>query len=310
MSVGPPVSPSAPLLTVNDVFLWLYLYPVRFLSLFLHRDLLYTIGRVGEIFAQPCSRRWKRIVVDRMLAADSGISRTDAPRLARQLVSNGIYHRLDDLVLSRSGAGHRLRCVGAAGLEHLEAAKAAGKGVIVLSGHFFASRLGNRYLATIGHPVLTVRHRSPSHVRAGRLGRRLLRPRIDELLHRVIQDEVSAHDRGCTLKILQRLRSGGLVDIHFDGRAGARPFQWPLMGIPRRFSSGIFDLVRLSECAVVPMLCVGRSTGFRIVFSPRLQLVMTATRDEFVAVNLATFVRVLEEQVQNNPEQWTLWDQP
>lgn len=97
LSVGPPVSPSAPLLTFNDVLIWLYLYPVRFLSLFLHRDLLYGIGRVAEIFAQPCSRRWKRIVVDRMLAADSGISRTDAPRLARRLVSDGIYHRLDDL---------------------------------------------------------------------------------------------------------------------------------------------------------------------------------------------------------------------
>jgi lauroyl/myristoyl acyltransferase len=125
----------------------------------------------------------------------------------------------------------------------------------------------------------------------------------------VIRDEVSAQDRECTLKILQRLRSGGLVDIHLDGRAGARPLQWPLMGIPRRFSVGIFDLVRLSGCAVVPMLCVGRSTGFRIVFSPRLQLVMTATRDEFVAANLVTFVRVLEEQILNNPEQWTLWDQ-
>ena len=148
-----------------------------------------------------------------------------------------------------------------------------------------------------------------AQLRAGRLGRRLLRPRMDELLHRVIRDEVSVHDRGCTLDILQRLRSGGLVNIHLDGRAGARPLEWPLMGVPRRFSSGIFDLVRLSGSAVVPMLCVGRSSGFRIVFSPMLQLVRTATRDEFVAANLPAFVRVLEQQVVNNPGEWTLWDQ-
>ena len=47
------------------------------------------------------------------------------------------------------------------------------------------------------------------------------------------------------------------------------------------FSTEIVDLVRLSGCAVVPMPCLSRSTGFRFIFSPMLDVVKAHTsRDQ------------------------------
>jgi lauroyl/myristoyl acyltransferase len=128
-----------------------------------------------------------------------------------------------------------------------------------------------------------------------------------EFLHAVIGESVYIQDRECTLKIVRRLRSGGLVNIHFDGQSGTRTTPWSLLGIPRRFSTGIFELIRLSSCAVVPMICLGRSSAFRIIFGPMLDIVQAPGRDEFIRANLPAFVQTIEKQILDYPEEWEQW---
>jgi hypothetical protein len=55
------------------------------------------------------------------------------------------------------------------------------------------------------------------------------------------------------------------------------------------------------------MLCLGRSSGFRIKFEPSLNLVAAFGREEFVGANLMSFVRILEKQIQEYPEEWEEW---
>ena len=298
----------APLFTAHDLLLLLYLYPFRFLSTLVPRVLLYQLAGVAEPFLQFHSREWKNMVMRRMLATPClDITPERAAQIAQRLVSNAAFRLVDDLLLSRPSFQDALRCADVRGIEHLERGKSAGKGVLVLTGHFYAGRLARRYLATIGYPMLAVRHQVLTEDLAGRLGSRILQPRLAEFLHEVIQDEVYVQDPGCTLKILQRLRSGGLVNIHFDARHGARTTESRLLGVPRRFATGVFDIVRLSGCAVVPMLCLGRSAGLRITFGPALDIVDAAGRDEFVAANLPSFVQTIEKQIADHPEEWTLW---
>jgi lauroyl/myristoyl acyltransferase len=295
-------------LTVNDLLWFLYLYPLRMLSVVGGRGLIHGIGRLAEPFVQFLARERRNLVMRRMLAAQcAGITQDQALKIARQFIANSNFRMLDDLVLSSPSFQRMLRCEGVQGIEHLERAKSAGKGVIVLTAHFCACRIAKRHLATIGYPMLSVRDPRPPGDWWGRLGRRILEPRYIELLQAVIGEAVYVHDRGFTLKIVQRLRSGGLVNIHFDGQSGARAVQWPLLGVPRWFSTGIFDIIRLSGCAVLPMLCLGRSTAFRIVFGPMLDMVQVPERDEFVRANLPSFVQTIEQQIRDNPGEWEQW---
>jgi len=126
-------------------------------------------------------------------------------------------------------------------------------------------------------------------------------------LHAIVGDTADLLTPSCTLKILQRLRSGGLVSIMMDVAGGARVIQSRLLGAPHRFSAGLLDIIRLSGCAVVPMLSLGRSSDLRIVFSPPLDIVQSASRDEFIDRNLPTFVQCLEKQIADHPEEWVLW---
>jgi lauroyl/myristoyl acyltransferase len=304
---APPSAPrlaGVPLLTVDDLLWFLYLYPLRVLAAFVPPGLTYSIGRLFQFRV----RKRRDMATRRILTAQcAGISRDRVPQIADNFLANSAIRMLDDLVLSWPSFPKRLRCSGIQGLEHLERGRSAGKGVILLTAHFCAIRVAKRYLATIGHPILTVRDQTQRGDWWGCFGRRILEPRRMEFLHAIIGESVYIQDRECTLKILRRLRSGGLVNIHFDGQSGTRTTPWSLLGTPRHFSTGVFDLVRLSGCAVVPMICLGRSSAFRIIFGPMLDIAQAPGRDEFIRANLPAFVQTIEKQILDYPEEWEQW---
>ncbi|HTS50728.1 MAG TPA: lysophospholipid acyltransferase family protein [Bryobacteraceae bacterium] len=237
----------------------------------------------------------------------SGISPNEAPRIARQLVSSAMFRLLDDVVVARPAFLKELRVAEVSGLEYLDAGVAHGKGVVIVIGHFSAVRISRRYLATLGYRILAVRGYQPAAGGAGRLSGRWVQPRLAKFMRAVIRDEVDSRSPDCTLQILRRLRSGGLVSMTLDAPGGSRRVEVSLLGTPSRFSTGLLDIIRLSGCSVVPMLCLGRSSDLRIVFSPPLDIVPCASRDEFIDRNLPTFVKCLEKQIADHPAEWVLW---
>jgi KDO2-lipid IV(A) lauroyltransferase len=200
-----------------------------------------------------------------------------------------------------------LRCTGLDGIQHLESAIARGKGVILLAGHLCANRIALRYLATKGHPALFVRNQWPENKAEGRFGRRFLQPRNAQLLVRANPDHVTIQDPDCSLRIMRRLRTGGLVALQIDA-GGGTPIEQPFLGVPWRVRCGIFEIVRLTDCAVVPMLCLGSSSGFRIRFDPMLEIDGAPSRETFLSANLPRFLAVVERHIIENPEEWRLWN--
>jgi hypothetical protein len=55
------------------------------------------------------------------------------------------------------------------------------------------------------------------------------------------------------------------------------------------------------------MLCLGRSSAFRIIFCPVLDIVQAPGRDEFIQANLPAFVETIEQQIVDHPEEWEQW---
>ena len=296
-----------PLCTVNDLFWLLYLYPLRMLFTVLPRACFEWLGKFAEPFVQWHERERREKGTRGLLAAYPAMTRDQAARIARQSIANNMFRALDDLLLLRSLGPAMLNCTGIEGAEHLRRAVSGGKGVIFLTGHFCANRIAVRYLAAAGYPVLSVHNRRPSNRAEGRLGRRMLQPRHIELQRRANPDVVYIQDAECSLKILQRLRSGGIVNIQLDGVPGSRAVEWPFLGRQWRFPAGYFDIVRLSGAAVLPMSCLGRSTGFRIIFSSRMEVSQAPSSEEFVDRYLPRFTEVLGQQIANHPEEWRLW---
>ncbi len=305
---APPVSNtnSTPLVTLNDLLWLLYLYPLRLLARVLPRWCLYAIGRLSDPIIQFEARRSKARAVP-WIAQACRTTPAHASRIASQSVSNVMVRTLDGALLLRPSWDSLLRCTGIDGAQHLEDAMARGKGVILLAGHFCANQVALRYLAAQDHAALCVHNQRRRNEAEGRLGMRFLRSRSAQMQKRVNPDQVYLQDPDCSLRIMRRLRAGGLVALQIDGRGGSEIGQ-VFLGVPWRVRCGIFEIVRLSECAVVPMLCLGRSSGFRIRFDPMLEIDRDASRETFVSTNLPRFLAVVERQITENPEEWRLWN--
>lgn len=268
---------------------------------------LYLIGWILDPLYQFLMRDKKRRIAEQMRTASGGrISDSDLNRCVKQYVTNSINRSLDDFHLTDSRKAERIPASVVEGLDHLTQAVQSGRGVLLISGHFFANRVGKRYLARIGHPVMSVRNGKPPDFRMGWLGWRFLQPQYVRFLTSVIQDEVLTQDPDCVLKIFQRLRRGGIVNIHID-----TPFQpavcMPFLGRKKMVSTGLLEVMRLTGCAVLPILFLGNQQSSRICIEEPLTLDVSLSRDDFVAQHLPQMMAILERQILAHPSEWELW---
>ncbi|MCU0990965.1 MAG: hypothetical protein MUE63_15705 [Xanthomonadales bacterium] len=127
----------APLFTVQDLLGWAYLYPVRGLFRLLPvRFSGWLTRRLAPLYAW-FRRDTRGKVESGMTLAFRGREMQDsAARLARAFIVRDVRKVVDDLLIHRLPAGALARKATVNGLDHLQAALAEGRGVIVISGHF------------------------------------------------------------------------------------------------------------------------------------------------------------------------------
>jgi lauroyl/myristoyl acyltransferase len=301
-----------PLVSVKDLLWFLYLYPLRALATRLGRKNLYRLGSVAEpLFRALTGERARRANKRIMQSLEGEYSSSETADITRRFVSNAIWRALDDLLLTSAEAEGSSyieeSCIEVGGLEHLERALAAGKGVFVFSGHFYGNRLAKRYLARKGYPMMSVRHNSPPDNWMGVFGARFLQRRYLEFLHGVIRDEVFIQDPDCSFKIFKRLRAGGIVNVHIDAVFAEQKIVLPFLNGERPFATGGLEIARLSGCAMVPMLCLGNLSRARILFGDPLKLEEARTRTEYAERNIGKPAGILEEQIKAHPDEWEGW---
>jgi lauroyl/myristoyl acyltransferase len=261
-----------------------------------------------HLYGSLAARKQRAIEERLALATKNSPGTRDIGKVAKQYILNAGRKDIDDVILNRLTKEDLLQCSKIKGLENLEAALSAKKGVVLASGHFFANRLGKRLLSEIGYPVLSVRNNSPRrHPPVGRVASKYLKQRYVNFVNQIVKDYVAIQDKDCTLKILERLRRNGLVDIHVDAGHSYHMMERPFLGIKRLFPAGFLRIVYLTGAAVVPMLCIGDSSSFTVIFEEPAKFQETSDQETFMSENLARLVEVLESQVSQYPEQWALW---
>ncbi len=303
VSPGPP----RPLLRGKDVAWWVYLYPGRWLARFLPQSWMYAIGDALAWFASFALRAPRRRLMERLeLAFPSEVGSPRLKQIARNYFRNAVRRFQDDLILERNAPASRFGTAELVNLDNLTAALSTGHGALLISGHFFASRAGKRYLHGVGYPALSVRNHEPSDDWAGRFGKRFLQTRYVKFLAGVLGEEVPVHDPDSSLKMLARLRSNGLVDLHMDAPFSRELARRDFLGKSRRFPTGFLHLAWIARAPLVPMLCLGDSRRLRIEFGTPIHPCEWQDRARFVEDGLARLVKTLEEQVLRAPAQWDL----
>jgi lauroyl/myristoyl acyltransferase len=185
------------------------------------------------------------------------------------------------------------------GLEYLEQAKAAGRGVIIASAHYANPEFAVQGLAAIGIKVFAlVEPLEPPEL--GRLMRGL------RTVYGHIYEPVSF---SAIRDALTWLRNGGVSAILIDRDIQKRGIVLDFCGAPARFPTGAVDLAMRTNAMLLPGW-VRRTGGFKMYtrLGPPLEMVRTGDREADIRTNTAALLALFEKHLKEDPGQWSVLD--
>lgn len=200
--------------------------------------------------------------------------------------------------MGRLGRVEAERLIEYDGLEHYLAARARGRGVLVLTAHLGAWELSSFFHSLVGYPM-------------GLLIRRLDNPLVDRFVNQIrcLHGNRVLHKDDFARGIITAMRRGETVGILMD--TNMTPPQGvfvPFFGVPACTGSGMARIAMKTQAAVLPgFLLWDEGAGrYRLRFGPELALIRTGDAEADATANTAAFTAVLEHYIRENPGQW-LW---
>lgn len=239
-------------------------------------------------------RRHRRIALENVARAFPEWS----PRQVREIVRANFAHLgatgAEFLGFSRLSPGELLSRCRFEGMEHLEQARSAGKGVLLLTGHVGNWEVVGAAGAAIGLPCYAV-------------GRTIRNPLVDQRVNWLRErfgGRVIRH-RDAVRPILRALREGGVIGFLLDQRALRReavPSEF--FGRPVATNQGLALLALKTGVPVLPGF--GERVGDRHVLriGPPLEAPAGGSREERVRRYTRLFDAAIEEAVRRRPDQW------
>jgi KDO2-lipid IV(A) lauroyltransferase len=208
------------------------------------------------------------------------------------------YQLAEFCLMSGYTAMQASRFVEYEGLERYLAARARGKGVLVVTGHLGAWELSSFYHSLVGYPM-------------GLVIRRLDNPLVDAFVNRIrcLHGNRVIHKDDFARGLIASMRAGETVGILMD--TNMTPPQGifvPYFGVDACTGAGLARIALKTDAAVLPGFLLWDEARRKYVlrFGECMELLRTGNADADIRANTAAFTRAIEDAVRRNPEQW-LW---
>jgi KDO2-lipid IV(A) lauroyltransferase len=184
-----------------------------------------------------------------------------------------------------------------AGEEHFTAARAGGRGVVLITAH-----MGNPEVGAIG----IGKQFAPVHVLYWRdrfAPAEEFRTRMRRLGN-VSGIPVDASPLS-VVPALRVLREGGIVAAHGDRDFNDQGWPFEFFGAPVKFPPGPFLLAERAAALVLPsFFLVQPDRRFHVIYEEPIELGGDGEREARVRAAMARWVAILERRVRAHPEQW------
>jgi KDO2-lipid IV(A) lauroyltransferase len=241
--------------------------------------------------------RRARVALANLKIALPELSEAERLRIGRESWVQQAWNAIDALRCPSWSDPELLGRFEVAGLEHLRAAAARGRGVLLLMPHLGSIELAWAALPLLGPPV-TVLTRPFSN--------RLIQR--EHAVRRAARGAEILPHRGAALRVLRALQEGRSVVLVNDQYARrSRGILAPFFGVRCSTSPGAALLALRSGAPVLPFHLVRLARDrHRAVFQPPLELETGGGHRKDVELATAQMNRALEVVIRQHPEQW-LW---
>jgi KDO2-lipid IV(A) lauroyltransferase len=263
----------------------------------LPRGLVLWLGRrLGRIWG-ALDARHRRIAEANLHAAFPEWSEEKVAATARGVYAHFGAVMLDLLWMAGRPASELLALADLEGVEHLQSARASGRGVVAPSAH-----LGNWEIQAVA---------SVPHVgNVAMIARPLDNPALDARLValRTSTGNTVIYKQKALAQVIRTIRDGGIVAILIDQnmQAGDGIFV-RFFGRPASTTTVAAALALKTGCAIVPVRCLLQASGrYRMVYGPPVEWPRSGGRDEDIAALTQQLTTIVEGWIRETPEQW-LW---
>jgi KDO2-lipid IV(A) lauroyltransferase len=181
------------------------------------------------------------------------------------------------------------------GKEHLDAAFAKGKGVLVLTGHIGAFDLVGTFTA-LNYPTMII-------------GTKLKDPRLDSIInkHRSKNGCEYVYKGENTIRLMKGLRQGKLLDILIDHDTKVKSRMIPFLGTPAATAIGGTMLAMRAKASVVPVFAQLNEKDEQVITClPEIEFQYTENEEADIIANTTKLNQALEFFILKSPKQW-IW---
>jgi len=263
----------------------------------LPRRLVLALGRgLGRLWG-ALDRRHLRVAADNLRQAFPDWDEARVLATARGVYAHFGAVILDLLWMSGRPAEELLALADLEGVEHLQNARASGRGVVAPSGH-----LGNWEIQAAASV--------PKVGNVAMIARPLDNLELDERLNRLRTSTGNTviYKQKALAQVMRTIREGGIVAILIDQNMQAKDGVFVrFFGRPACTTTVAAALALKTGCAIVPVRCLLKPNGrYRMVYGPPVEWPRTGRRDEDIVALTQHLTSIIEGWVRETPEQW-LW---
>jgi lauroyl/myristoyl acyltransferase len=226
------------------------------------------------------------------------LGREPSRRQIREVFRQGALNYWDTFALAHLSHAELVRLVPIRGLEHIDAARAAGKGAILAGAHLGSIALAGQIIPARGYPMIS-----------------LAEPIKPDEVFEFFARQRSAHGGrmlaagpAAIRQLLTALRNNEVVGLVTDRDVTDNGPFIEFFGAPTRFPDGAAALSVRTGAPILPSGAIRTGNGaFEAWIEPPITIPQAATTRESVLELTRAVARRLEYHIANHPEQWTVF---
>jgi len=271
----------------------------------LPRTLLSSLAAFGGILYAAVNPARRRVVIENLRPVVWGDERV-AQRLAWRLFGS-FGRKLVDLWIYEAGRPVQGLFGAFTGWEHLEAARATGRGVLLVTPHLGNWEFGAPLLAKRGVPLVVITRAEP--------GTGFTEMRQAARARWGIETLVIGNDAFAFVEVVKRLQAGAVVALLVDRPPAGSGAEVSLFGQPFRASAAGAELARATGCLLLPVVLPAVGSGYAAhVLAPVEYDRRALGNREARRALTQDILRAFEPHLRQHADQWfhfvPVWDLP